>query len=88
MVFLTLQKTYGLDEPYGGTITIQKCGGAPYELALRFAKSLALPIPPSSCLLPLPWITRSHVLYTWAPHSRMSVSRSRDAHPNDHLRPM
>ena len=38
MVFLTLQKTHGLDEPYCRTITIQKCGGAPYELALRFAQ--------------------------------------------------
>ena len=38
MVFLKLQKTHGVDEPYCRTIAVQKCGGAPYELALRFAQ--------------------------------------------------
>jgi uncharacterized Fe-S cluster-containing radical SAM superfamily protein len=38
MVFLTLQKTHGVKEPHCRTIAIQKCGGAPYELALRFAQ--------------------------------------------------
>lgn len=38
MIYLTLQKRYGADEPYCRTITVQKCGGAPYELALRFAQ--------------------------------------------------
>jgi len=37
MVYLTLQKNYGIDEDYKRTIAIQKCGGKPYELALRFA---------------------------------------------------
>lgn len=38
MVFLTLQKTYKIDEPYCRTIAVQKCGGYPYELTLRFAQ--------------------------------------------------
>ena len=37
-VYLTLQKDYGdRRSNYDKTITIQKCGDYPYELALRFA---------------------------------------------------
>lgn len=36
-VYLTLQKPYGYEGNYDKTITIQKCGNPPYELALRFA---------------------------------------------------
>lgn len=38
-VYLTLQKDYreGAKGKYDKTITVQKCGGEPYELALRFA---------------------------------------------------
>jgi len=37
-VYLTLQKPYGCEGAYDKTITIQKCGDYPYELALRFAE--------------------------------------------------
>jgi uncharacterized Fe-S cluster-containing radical SAM superfamily protein len=37
MVYLTLQKNHSLEKTYCRTVAIQKCGGAPYELALRFA---------------------------------------------------
>jgi len=39
VVYLTLQKQpYGCRGNYNKTITIQKCGNKPYELALRFAQ--------------------------------------------------
>lgn len=36
-IYLCLQKDYGKKEGKWKTIAIQKCGGEPYELALRFA---------------------------------------------------
>jgi hypothetical protein len=37
-IYLTLQRPYGCEGNYDKTITIQKCGNYPYELALRFAQ--------------------------------------------------